>query len=44
MQICKHDPFRMHTWYEIASAGTEEIYIDTDDRVYLFYAGPNNDK
>ena len=40
LQACQVSNFNEEVTYAIASAGTEEIYIDPDGTPYLFYTGP----
>ena len=28
--------------YDIADGGTEQMWIDTDDTIYLYYTGPDS--
>ena len=42
LQICQADVSSGST-YPIADQGTEQIYIDTDNTVYVYYNSPTND-
>lgn len=42
MQICQGTTWDSLVGYEIAKAGTEQIKIDVNGTVYLYYTGPEN--
>lgn len=40
MQACQTSAFNPEVTYDIASGGTEEMFIDPDGVPYLFYTAP----
>ena len=41
-QACQVSNDNLQFW-DIADAGTEQMWLDTDGTPYLFYTGPSND-
>ena len=41
-QICQTSNFDPTQTYDIADAGTEQIWLDTDGTPYIYYTGPGD--